>query len=69
MIATSIQFASLRTALCDSIRYQAKSEQNVRQDLIPRERHVEAALMNADTSVVLDYLGHMKPVKDFSLKN
>ncbi len=26
----------LRTALCESIRYQAKSEQNVRQDLIPR---------------------------------
>ncbi len=36
----------LRTALCVSIRYQAKSEQNVRQDLIPRERHMEAALMN-----------------------
>ncbi len=27
---------SLRTALCESILYQAKSEQNVRQDLIPR---------------------------------
>ena len=27
---------SLSTALCESIRYQAKSEQNVRQDLIPR---------------------------------
>ncbi len=27
---------SVRTALCESIRYQAKSEQNVRQDLIPR---------------------------------
>ncbi len=37
---------SLRTALCESIGYQAKPEQNVRQDLIPRERHVEAALMN-----------------------
>ncbi len=46
MIATSIQIASLRTALCESIRYQTKSEQNVRQDLIPRERHVEAALKN-----------------------
>ncbi len=34
----------LRTALCESIRYQAKSEQNVRQDLIPRVRHGEAAL-------------------------
>ncbi len=45
MIATSIQVATiLRTALCESIRYQAKSEQNVRQDLIPRVRHGEAAL-------------------------
>ncbi len=35
---------SLSTALCDSIRYQTKSEQNVRQDLIPRVRHGEAAL-------------------------
>ncbi len=35
---------SLSTTLCESIRYQAKSEQNVRQDLIPRVRHVEAAL-------------------------
>ncbi len=26
---------SLRTALCETIRYQAKSEQTVRQDLIP----------------------------------
>ncbi len=34
---------SLRTALCESIRYQAKSEQNVPQDLIPRVRHGEAA--------------------------
>ncbi len=40
---------SLRTALCGSIRYQAKSEQNVRQDLIPREHHVEAALINPST--------------------
>ena len=37
-------FYSLRTALCESIRCQAKSEQNVRQDLIPRVRHGEAAL-------------------------
>ncbi len=36
---------SLRTVLCESIRYQAKSEQNVRQDLIPRVRHGEAAFM------------------------
>ncbi len=35
---------SLSTALCESIRYQAKSEQNVRQDLIPRVHHGEAAL-------------------------
>ncbi len=35
---------SLRTALCESNSYQAKSEQNVRQDLIPRVRHGEAAL-------------------------
>ncbi len=35
---------SLSTARCESIRYQAKSEQNVRQDLIPRMRHGEAAL-------------------------
>ncbi len=35
---------SLSTALCESIRYQAKSEQNVRQDLIPRVGHGEVAL-------------------------
>ncbi len=35
---------SLSTTLCESIRYKAKSEQNVRQDLIPRVRHGEAAL-------------------------
>ena len=39
---------SLRTALCESIRYQAKSEQNVRQDLIPMVRHGEAALMHPE---------------------
>ncbi len=43
---------SLRTAMCESIRYQAKSEQNVRQDLIPTERHVEAALMNPPSKYV-----------------
>ncbi len=32
------------TALCESIRYQVKSEQNVRHDLIPRVGHGEAAL-------------------------
>ncbi len=36
---------SLRTALCESICYQAKSAQNVRQDLIPRVRHGEAAAL------------------------
>ncbi len=35
---------SIRTALCESICYQAKSEQNVRHDPIPRVRHGEAAL-------------------------
>ncbi len=42
---------SLRTALCESICYQAKSEQNVRQDLIPRVRHGEAALMHIVVNV------------------
>ncbi len=40
---------SLRTALCESICYHAKSEQNVWQDLIPRVRHMDAALMHPDT--------------------
>ncbi len=42
---------SLRTALCESIRYQAKSEQNVRQNPIPRVRHGEAALTQPETFV------------------
>ncbi len=58
IIATSIQVASLRTALCESIRYQAKSEQNVRQDLILRERHVEAALMNPYVRINCSRLKH-----------
>ncbi len=41
----------LRTALCESICYQAKSEQTVRQDLIPRVRHGEAALMHPDRNI------------------
>ncbi len=46
MIATSIQVATVKVLHCvRAIRYQAKSEQNVRQDLIPRVRHAEAALM------------------------
>ncbi len=56
---------SLRTALCESICYQAKSEQNVQQDLIPRVHHGEAALMhpsamlNCDT--ILSNGIHLKP--------
>ncbi len=45
MIATSIQVATVYELHCvRAIRYQAKSEQNVRQDLIPRVRHGQAAL-------------------------
>ncbi len=43
-------FYSLRTALCVSIRYQAKSEQIVQQDLIPRVRHGESALCTPFTA-------------------
>ncbi len=43
-IATSIQVFTVQALHCVSIRYQAKSEQNVRQDLIRRVRHGEAAL-------------------------
>ncbi len=48
---------TLRTALSKNCtvwehRYQAKSEQNVRQDLIPRARHGEAALMHPWCSMV-----------------
>ncbi len=35
-----------------NIRYQAKSEQNVRQDPMPRVRHGEAALMHPHRVVV-----------------
>ncbi len=46
MIATSFQVATVEVLHCvRAIRYQAKSE-NVRQDLIPRLRHGEAALMH-----------------------
>ncbi len=38
------QVITIATSPCESIRYQAKSEQNVRQDLIPRVGHGEAAL-------------------------
>ncbi len=55
---------SLSTALCESIRYQAKSEENVRQDLIPRVRHGNAALCtpltqgqnNAGIRPVIEYI-------------
>ncbi len=47
MIATSIKVATVQVLHCvRAIRYQAKSEQIVRQDLIPRVRHGEAALMH-----------------------
>ena len=46
---------SLRTALCERICYQAKSEQNVRQDLIHRVRHGEAALHPRKPQGVLPY--------------
>ncbi len=39
------------TVLCESIRYQAMSEQNVQQDLIPRVRHGEAALMHPNITI------------------
>ncbi len=41
----------LSTALCESIRYQTKSEQNVRQDLIPSVCHGEAALCTPKVGV------------------
>ncbi len=45
---------SLRTALCENIRYQSK--QNVRQDLIPRVRHGEAALMHPSKTLKYEYM-------------
>ncbi len=42
---------SLRTALCESIRYQAKSEPNVRQDLIPRGATGRLLSCTPDTSL------------------
>ncbi len=59
---------SLSTALRESIRYQTKSEQNVRQDLIPRVRHGEAALCTpAPTSNDrLFYRLHMPQGRKFS---
>ncbi len=42
MIARSIQVLHCVRA----IRYRAKSEQNIRQDLIPRVHHGEPALMH-----------------------
>ncbi len=47
---------SLRTALCESICYQAKSEQNARQDLIPMVRHGEASLMHPGTTTFVRLL-------------
>ncbi len=54
--ATVWELHCLRTALCESIRYQAKSEQNVRQDPIPRVRHGEAALCTPVCPVSLHYM-------------
>ncbi len=56
---------SPRTALCENIRYQAKSEQNVRQDLIPRERHGEAALMNPTRRKGKKLLGRHHQIMNF----
>ncbi len=58
---------SLRTALCERIRYQAKSEQNVRQDPIPRVRYGEAALMHPFTDMcsftdVCSFLSKLKNI-------
>ncbi len=41
---STVELSCLRTAMCESIHYQVKSEQNVQQDLIRRVRHREAAL-------------------------
>ncbi len=52
----------LRTALCESIRYQDKSEQNVRQDLIPRVRHGEAALCTPPGEYQIEVKADAEPV-------
>ncbi len=51
---------SLRTALCENIRYKAKSEQNVQQNLIPRVRHGEAAFRCPELRCsMLKYIGEL----------
>ncbi len=61
MIATSIQIATVKVLHCvRAIRYQVKSEQNVRQDLIPRVRHGEAAFMHPRTIVECSAYIHTK---------
>ncbi len=52
MIETSIQVVTVQVLHCvRAIRYQAKSEQNVRQDLTPRVRHGEVALMHPQKTI------------------
>ncbi len=53
---------SLSTVLCESIRYQAKSEQNVQQDLIPRVRHGEAALCTPRELRIIDH--YLRPLSE-----
>ncbi len=49
---------SLSTALCESIRHQAKPEQNVRQDPIHRVRHGEAALCTPHVHPIFSMWDH-----------
>ncbi len=49
----------LSTALCESIRYQAKSEQDVQQDLILRVRHGKAALCTPTETFTGNIVGYM----------
>ncbi len=56
----------LRTALCESIRYQAKSEQNVRQDLISRVRYGEAALMHPAVMGEYKVLNYWRSAKNIN---
>ncbi len=51
---------SLSTALCERIRYQATSEHNVRQDLIPGVHHGEAALCTPIKCQVHEVSGPMQ---------
>ena len=61
----------LRAALCESIRYQAKTEQNVRQNLIPRVRHGEyfmsQAMFNPSHDAVIGVAKCARYVEDKAL--